>query len=47
MDKDKDFEKIIEVLSRTFKYNERVEQPRALEQFFYSIFRRGKQVLMA
>ena len=46
-DKDKGFERLIEALDRTFKYDERVEQPRAFEKFFYSLSRRGEQTLMS
>ena len=46
-DKDKGFERIIETLDRTFKYDERVEQPRVFEKFFYSLSRRGEQILMS
>ena len=45
-DKGKGFERIIETLDRTFQYDERVEQPRAFEKFFYSLSRRGEQTLM-
>ena len=31
----------------SFKYDERVEQPRAFEKFFYSLSRRGEQTLMS
>ena len=46
-DKDKGFNRLIEALDRTFKYDERVEQPRAFEKFFYSLSRRGEQTLMS
>ena len=41
------FSKLIAVLDRTFKYDDRVEQPRAFEKFFYSLSRRPDQTLMS
>ena len=45
---DKDgFDKVLAVLDKAFKYDDRVEMPRALEKFFYTMGRRGDQTLMA
>eukprot|EP00435_Cladocopium_sp_Y103_P016107 s2023_g4.t1 len=45
---DKDgFAKVLSVLDKAFKYDDRVEMPRALEKFFYSMGRCNDQTLMS
>ena len=39
------FTKLIAILDRAFKYDDRVEQPRAFKKFFYSLSRRPDQIL--
>ena len=44
---DKDgFDKVLAVLDQAFKYDDRVEMPRALEKFFYTMGRRSDQTLI-
>ena len=44
---DKDgFDKVLAVLDKAFKYDDRVEMPRALEKFFYTMGRRSDQTLI-
>eukprot|EP00435_Cladocopium_sp_Y103_P034798 s485_g9.t1 len=40
------FDKVLAQLDKCFKYDDRVEMPRALERFFYGAVRRGDQTLM-
>ena len=40
------FEQVLAQLDRCFKYDDRVEMPRALEKFFYGSTRRGDQSLL-
>ena len=40
------FQQVLSQLDRCFKYDDRVEMPRALEKFFYGATRRGDQTLM-
>ena len=40
------FAQVLDQLDRCFKYDDRVEMPRALEKFFYGATRRGDQSLM-
>ena len=45
---DKDgFDKVLSVLDKAFKYDDRVEMPRALEKFFYTMGRNNCQTLMS
>ena len=41
------FEKTLKILDAAFKYDSRVEAPRALENFFYNTNRRPEQTLLA
>ena len=40
------FDKTLELLDKAFRYDARVEMPRALEKFFYSIGRKADQTLL-
>ena len=40
------FDQVLVQLDKCFKYDDRVEMPRALEKFFYGSTRRGDQSLM-
>eukprot|EP00913_Durusdinium_trenchii_P032288 g30233.t1 len=40
------FDKVLVTLDAAFKYDSRVEMPRALEKFFYQLTRRGDQTLL-
>lgn len=40
------FDKTLELLDSAFRYDARVEMPRALEKFFYSISRKSEQTLL-
>ena len=45
---DKDgFDKVLSVLDKAFKYDDRVEMPRALEKYFYTMGRNNGQTLMS
>ena len=41
------FEKVLAVLDSAFKYDNRVEMPRALEKYFYQLMRKGDQTLLS
>ena len=41
------FQSVLDALDKAFKYNDRVEMPRALDKFFYGLFRRPDQTLLA
>ena len=41
------FSRVLQILDKTFKYDDRVEQPRAFEKFFYQCNRRPGQTLMS
>lgn len=41
------FDEVIRLLDRSFKYDQRVECPRALDKFFYQLLRRSEQTLMS
>ena len=44
---DQGFAKVLQILDKTFKYDDRVEQPRSFEKFFYQVSRRPGQTLMS
>ena len=46
-DEDEGFEKVLRMLDACFKYNEKVEMPRAFEKFFFSLQRRPDQTLLS
>ena len=46
MDDADGFKKTLELLDAAFRYDARVEMPRALEKFFYSISRKSDQTLL-
>ena len=41
------FDQVLRVLDRTFKYDDRVEMPKAIDRFFYQLGRRNEQTLMS
>ena len=41
------FQIVLETLDKAFKYDDRVEMPRALEKFFYGLTRRPDQTLLS
>ena len=47
MEDDQGFSKTLDLLDQAFKYDSRVEMPRALEKFFYATSRRGEQTLLS
>ena len=46
MEDSQGFDKTLELLDKAFRYDARVEMPRALEKFFYSIGRKTDQTLL-
>ena len=46
-DDEEGFSKTLQMLDACFKYNEKVEMPRAFERFFYSLHRRPDQTLLS
>ena len=46
-DEDEGFSRVLQMLDACFKYNEKVEMPRAFEKFFYSLHRRADQTLLS
>ena len=47
VDEDDGFNRVLQMLDACFKYNEKVEMPRAFEKFFYSLHRRPDQTLLS
>ena len=41
------FDHVLRVLDKTFKYDDRVEMPKAMDGFFYQLGRRNEQTLMS
>ena len=41
------FDQVLRVLDKTFKYDDRVEMPKAIDRFFYQLGRRNEQTLMS
>ena len=46
-DEEEGFSRVLQMLDACFKYNEKVEMPRAFEKFFYSLHRRADQTLLS
>ena len=46
-DEEDGFSKVLQMLDACFKYNEKVEMPRAFEKFFFSLHRRPDQTLLS
>ena len=46
-DEEEGFTKVLQMLDACFKYNEKVEMPRAFEKFFYSLYRQPTQTLLS
>ena len=46
MDDAQGFQKTLDLLDKAFRYDARVEMPRALEKFFYAINRKSDQTLL-
>ena len=47
VDEDEGFSRVLQMLDACFKYNEKVEMPRAFEKFFYSLHRHPSQTLLS
>ena len=47
VDEDEGFTRALKILDSCFKYNEKVEMPRAFEKFFYSLHRHPTQTLLS
>ncbi len=47
VDEEEGFNRVLQMLDACFKYNEKVEMPRAFEKFFYSLHRRPDQTLLS
>eukprot|EP00434_Breviolum_minutum_P043367 symbB.v1.2.038652.t1/scaffold6095.1/size20955/1 len=41
------FDQVLRVLDKTFKYDDRVEMPKAIDRFFYQLGRRNEKTLMS
>ena len=46
MDDSQGFQKTLDLLDKAFRYDARVEMPRALEKFFYAVSRKSDQTLL-
>ena len=46
-DKEGGFMKVLAVLDAAFRYDDRVEQPKTFERFFYNLSRRNEQTLLS
>ena len=47
VDEEEGFSRVLQMLDACFKYNEKVEMPRAFEKFFYSLHRHPSQTLLS